>query len=273
MQFVDAAHEREVHGRYSSKKTFASWPQIRDFFAQNPEANFAAATGPASNLVVIDVDGAAGAGSLRALIRKNGKLKRSVRVKTPRGYHFYYSWPGRSVANSVSKVAESIDVRGHNGYIILPGSRGEDGCEYRFLDGYGIDEVAIAGAPDWLVEMIATQPASPSANSNRKPGSTEPEAGSVYGRKALKDELARVEVLAEGQRNDGLNKAAFRMGRLVVKGELDNAAITKALLGAAVGTGLSEAESTRTIASGLAAGRSSSRLYRRARDRRHLVVQ
>jgi len=57
-----------------------------------------------------------------------------------------------------------------------------------------------------------------------------------------------------GQRNDGLNRAAFCLGRLVGGGELSEALVFEALLCSALAVGLGESEAAATIRSGLRAG-------------------
>jgi hypothetical protein len=60
-----------------------------------------------------------------------------------------------------------------------------------------------------------------------------------------------------GSRNDTLNRAAFALGRLVGAGLLDPALVTNELAAAARWAGLGRAETSRTIRSGLTAGRRS----------------
>lgn len=57
-----------------------------------------------------------------------------------------------------------------------------------------------------------------------------------------------------GQRNDGLNRAALCLGRLVGGGELSEALAAEALLCAALALDLGVAEAAATIRSGLGAG-------------------
>ena len=57
-----------------------------------------------------------------------------------------------------------------------------------------------------------------------------------------------------GERNHGLNWAPFCLGQLVGGGELAAELVHRELLTAALSTGLSDAEASRTIRSGLGAG-------------------
>ncbi|CAB4126163.1 Prim_Pol domain containing protein [uncultured Caudovirales phage] len=66
-------------------------------------------------------------------------------VKTARGgYHLYFSGP--DVANSASKLAPGIDVRGVNGYVVGPGSVTENGS-YEV-----IEDRPVATAPQSLID-------------------------------------------------------------------------------------------------------------------------
>ena len=71
---------------------------------------------------------------------------------------------------------------------------------------------------------------------------------------ALDDELSSVALAAVGTRNTTLNRAAFRLGQLAGAGLGSGEEIADALLHAALGAGLCEAEARATIAFGLRAG-------------------
>src|SRR5262249_60282509 len=62
-----------------------------------------------------------------------------------------------------------------------------------------------------------------------------------------------------GTRNHRLNLAAWRLGRLVAGGVVDEAIAREALLAAAVASGLPHHESVGTVRSGMTAGRRSPR--------------
>jgi putative DNA primase/helicase len=73
------------------------------------------ATGAASDLAVADVDGDAGAESLRALERQHGPLPDTVVSLTGSGgRHFLFRHPDGSVPNTVG-VWPGLDVRGDGG--------------------------------------------------------------------------------------------------------------------------------------------------------------
>jgi hypothetical protein len=77
---------------------------------------------------------------------------------------------------------------------------------------------------------------------------------SAYGVGALGREPEAVRGRAVGQRNGGLDRAAFCLGRLVGGGELAEALAAESLLCAALAVGLGEWEAAATIRRGLRAG-------------------
>jgi Bifunctional DNA primase/polymerase, N-terminal/Primase C terminal 1 (PriCT-1) len=78
---------------------------IRKWWRQEPQANIAIATGAASNVFVIDVDGLDAEVELRRLEAKHGTLPATVEVITARGRHVYFQMPETPVRNSAGKIA------------------------------------------------------------------------------------------------------------------------------------------------------------------------
>jgi len=119
--------------------------QITEWWKKWPDAQIGIATGPVSNLVVLDVDGPQGFAWL------SGRLLPETReVETqPGNKHFWFKLPaGRTVKNSAGDFAPEVDVRGAGGYVIAPPSIHHETLKpYRFLN-----KVALAEAPAWLLE-------------------------------------------------------------------------------------------------------------------------
>ena len=230
-------------GGYSSRNTFESVREMYGFLDANPQANFAVATGPGSGVFVVDIDGKEGVEFCRRLIAEHGKFPWTPSVKTPRGgLHFWFKYPSSEIGCSASRIAPKIDVRGDGGCALLPGSIGANGARYRFRHGYSLD-VAIAPAPAWFV-ALASKPRQESTSRSVVPtqrAERPRDVPSRYGAAALKSESAKVRSLPEGRRNDGLNRAAFRMGQLAGAGAVDEGAARAELRTAALATGLWEA--------------------------------
>ena len=152
----------------------------------SPDANVAIRTGAVSRLLVLDVDGDAGAESLRALECEHGALPRTASVVTPRGgQHFYFRHPGREVRNSAGLLGVGLDVRGDAGYVLAPPSVGANGRRYE------PDERApLADVPEWLRARLT------------RPDGTRHAVPASEWQRIVRDGLP------EGQRNHGLARIA-----------------------------------------------------------------
>ena len=194
-----------------------------------PKANIGIPTGSRIGAWVLDVDAPDGHISLARFEAEHGKLPLTLEQRTGGGgrHLFFKLLPGQIVRNSASKVAPGIDVRGEGGYIVAAPSLHESGEEYGF-----VNDAPIVEAPDALMELVLNSP--PTINGD--------------------DCVKAVLEAHEGTRNDTLNKAAFRLGKLVAVAGIGKAeAVTKLLRSADV-VGLPADEAAKTIESGLNAG-------------------
>ena len=118
----------------------------------NEPRNIGIACGP-SKLVVLDEDEV---GALERLASRLGKtLPRTYRVRTGRGWHYYFAAPThRVVGNRAGALkAHHIDVRGGKGgggYVVGAGSLHASGRTYRAED----EAAPLAELPDWIVDLI-----------------------------------------------------------------------------------------------------------------------
>ncbi len=217
------------------------------------------ATGAASGLWVLDVDAPKpdrngdGPAALTALIQEHGPLPATVeQVTGGGGRHLFFAWPRDRlpVRNSAGKLGPGLDVRGEGGYVIVPPSLHHSGNRYAWAKGLALEEMEPPQAPPWLLAMArgGTSEPPPSPPAPRAKGAT------PYGQRALANELVELARVAQGERNEALNKATFKLGQLVAGGQLERGQVEAALLGAASGLGLPEREARATIKSGLEAG-------------------
>ena len=96
---------------------------IKQWWQQEPQFNLAIATGAASGIFVVDIDGLDAEAELRRLETEHGELPATVEVVTPRpGRHLYFRMPGAPLRNSASKIAPGIDVRAAGGFVVCPPS-------------------------------------------------------------------------------------------------------------------------------------------------------
>lgn len=237
---------------------------IREWWRRSPSANVGIATGGPSGLVVVDVDlPRGGEESLRTLRATGHRLPRTLEVLTGGGgLHLFYAHPGGvRVSNTagrlpgVGEALPGIDLRGDGGYVVVPPSVHASGLRYQWNPG------PIVALPAWARPPVGPLPRSLGEKAPPVAGA------SAYGSAALARQVESVRGLPVGQRNDGLNRAAFSLGRLVGGGELSERLVHEALLAAALATGLGERESERTIRSGLSAGKAVPRRAPGTQDR------
>lgn len=122
--------------------------RIHSWWQKWPKANIGIVTGAISGIVVLDVDGDVGRGSL-----KSHHLPLTPVVVTGKGCHYYFSHPGGTVPNGV-KVLPGVDVRGDGGLVVAPPSLHASGRRYQWAPGLSPDETDLAPCPDWLLELL-----------------------------------------------------------------------------------------------------------------------
>jgi hypothetical protein len=167
---------------------------IKGWWRGNSDCNIGLATGAASGVFVVDIDGASAEAVLRELEERHGALPATVEAITTRGRHLYFRWPdGAEVRNSAGRITAGIDVRGEGGYVIAPPSVHPCGRRYSW-SVHSAD--TFAGAPEWLLETLATRaPAAVAA------------APAVSWRDIVRNEIT------EGRRNDTLARLAGHLLR------------------------------------------------------------
>jgi len=101
--------------------------QITAWWTAEPRANIGVATGTASGVLVVDIDGAEGEASIQAL----GPMPETLEVKTGKGRHLYYQHvPGFTIGTS--KIGHHVDHRGEGGYVVAPPSVHPSGSIYEW---------------------------------------------------------------------------------------------------------------------------------------------
>lgn len=245
-----AKHPVTRHGVYDASSDPVL---IREWWRRTPGANVGIATGGASGLVVVDLDLLRGGReSLRVVLAAGTELPPTLRSYTGGGgLHLFYRQPeGVQVPNTAGRLPgvaaplPGIDLRGQGGYVVAPPSVHASGRRYRW------DHRSIASLPAWVWPPAQLRRPAAAADHAR------PSAGTTaYGSAALARQVESVRRLTLGRRNDGLNRAAFSLGRLVGGGELSETLVYEDLLAAARAIGLGEREAAGTIRSGLGAGK------------------
>ncbi|WP_338692835.1 phage/plasmid primase, P4 family [Bradyrhizobium sp. 26S5] len=109
--------------------------QIRDWWAQWPDAMIGVPTGPASGIDVIDIDVKPQEFIDGFTFLPQWESLSLLIVRTPSGgAHLWFKSDGK-VRNSTDRLAPGIDTRGDGGYVIVPPSANHDRARYEFMRG------------------------------------------------------------------------------------------------------------------------------------------
>jgi hypothetical protein len=130
---------------------------INDWWGAESALNVAVATGAASKVFVVDVDGVEAEAGLRKLEDLHGALPPTIESITGRagGRHLWFQHPGdRRLKNTEGRIAPKIDSRGDGGYVLSPPSLHPSGRRY----AWSVDSTnTFAEAPGWLLDKITEQ--------------------------------------------------------------------------------------------------------------------
>jgi Bifunctional DNA primase/polymerase, N-terminal len=231
------------HPRLTGWRTLASADpaQLRGWWARWPTANVGLATGVRFD--VLDVDGPDGEAELRALIQAAAVPRGGPLARTGGGgWHLLFAPTG---LGNRGGFRPGLDWRGRGGLVVAPPSQHPSGRYYRWVRPVGAE---LPEVPAGLRALLAGPPRPAPAPPPLAPGRG-------YGAAALGGEVARVAAAGPGGRQQALNVAAFKLGRLVAAGHLEEARVAAELGAAARAVGLGEAEIAKTIRRALADAR------------------
>jgi Bifunctional DNA primase/polymerase, N-terminal len=139
----------------------AAWPtqattdeaKIRGWWRTWPTADIGIVTG--DGLLVLDVDPRNGGdATLADLERAHGVLPETPRGITGGGGTHVFLRVDGPVTNRVG-LAPGLDVRGDRGFVIVPPSLHKSGRYYEWEIGASLEDVPLAPAPPWLLELVA----------------------------------------------------------------------------------------------------------------------
>lgn len=209
-----------------------------------PGLGVAMPTGAVSGMWVLDIDkGKGGPESLQRLEAEHGALPPTLKANTGGGGAHYFFSADRPVKNTVSKIGPGIDTRGDGGYVVIPPSPHPSGRAYEW-DQNCAD---VAPAPAWLYALLTQSSQAPTGQAGTKDKSPAFWAARL---EVLRRDL---ETVAEGGRNNALNRAFFRMKDGIEAGAIPAERVRRTLSSAAVAAGLPAAEVAKTAASALSA--------------------
>lgn len=245
-----------VHGCHDAT---CDYRQLDRWWRARPAANIGLATG--HRFDALDIDSPDALETITELYGPDA-VPTTTTVATAKGWHLYVTPTGHG--NRAGLLA-GVDYRGRGGYVIAPPSIHPSGATYRFtardpladalVCAHGpVRTSTLAAAPAWLMGLLEPPPRAVDETSRLRQVCADGRAVR-YGSAALHGEAEAVAAAPEGQRNDTLNRAAFRVGQLVAAGLIEPTRAADILLSAALFAGLGQVEAEGTIASGLKAGR------------------
>ena len=176
---------RGIHEATTDEATISAW------WDRWPQANIGMST---NKVCVLDVDIHKGGGdSLKRLNASYGELPKTwTSITGSGGRHYFFATPPNEVIKNAVHVGKfkGIDFRGHNGYIVAPGSQGVAG-DYRWSVP---PSYPLAPLPSWLLRMLRH---------------------GVRVRSIRREKLVNTEIdigkfdrIPDGQRNEGLARLA-----------------------------------------------------------------
>jgi hypothetical protein len=193
---------------------------IKSMFAHYPNANIGVATGEESGFFVLDVDPRNGGDeSLQALEAEYGPLPHTVRQNTGNGgEHIFFKCPkGITFKNQAGKLGPGLDIKTDGGYIVVEPSIHPNGRPYAFDVCHHPEEVEIAEAPQWLLNLLTQKkPKKPSFVVD----SYHCKRTSGLGRTVLASEVEKIKNAPIGEQEVTLNNASLNIGGLVKDGHI-----------------------------------------------------
>ena len=129
---------------------------IRNWFEIRRNANVGIATGAVSGFFVLDIDPRHGGDlTLENLEAEHGPLPHTVEQLTGGGgRHLLFKHPGRRVPTRNESLGPGLDVKGDGGYIVVEPSNHVSGGHYAWELSSHPNNVPIAEAPAWLLDMV-----------------------------------------------------------------------------------------------------------------------
>jgi hypothetical protein len=175
--------------------------QVAEWWTKYPTANIGCRL--PGHIIVIDVDPRSG-GSLQGLIDVAGAMSPTLRSFSGRGdggMHLFYDRDGLGKIDR-SRLPQGVDIKDHDGYVILPPSIHPDTRKpYRWDD----QARPIMPLPEGLRRLLAPAP----RPARRSAGFAISGLGDLAQRRLVRM-LETIAGAAEGSRNDVLNDLAYK---------------------------------------------------------------
>jgi hypothetical protein len=201
---------------------------LATLWARHPGVLVGVASGPASGLAILDIDGRNG--GREWWIANKDRLPRTRRHRTRSGGLHVLFRHKSGIRNSASKIAPGVDTRGEGGYVIW----------WPALGFPVQDPDLLADWPSWLLPPPEPTPA---------PRPLRPRDSGPATLAAIEGIVRTVATAPTGQRNRITFWGACRMVENAREGKISDGLARELLLEAASHNGLPMAEANRTIKS------------------------
>lgn len=122
--------------------------EVKLFWTAMPDANIGI---HCAGMIVVDVDVHKGGDASLAALEAIYDLPDTRVCCTPSGGRHLYYLVDVDVPNGVDRLGAGIDIRGHSGYVVAPGSTVGAG-DYLWAD----PNTPVARAPQWLIDKLGT---------------------------------------------------------------------------------------------------------------------
>ena len=163
------------------KNETATEAELYAWAAMKDELNIGIVCGVTSNITVVDADTQEAVDMLEGM-----NLPDTLKVKTKKGYHYYYKYCANPVLSNAVRIVEGVDIRTQGGQVVAPGSQHVSGFIYSWFN----EGTPIAEFPQALEDLFT--------------------ASAQKTRENNKD----VSNIAEGSRNSSLTSLAGSMKHL-----------------------------------------------------------
>jgi hypothetical protein len=234
--------------------------KIREWWERWPDAGVG---WPQGQTITVDADrhgGPDGVAELAKLLNGSGQGHPIVDTAGGGEHHIFLMPAGMELGNREGALkGRGINIRGKNGFIVAPGTLRPDGKLWRARAGTpgvatALQNKVLPELPKVIVDLILADTHKPPTQPTACPASVS-DRERRYADEALAGMVLDVMHAPKGSRNNELNAKAYKLGRIVAAGWLDEGRARAAIAAAGAAAGLDADEIPKTVISGFEAGK------------------
>jgi hypothetical protein len=214
--------------------------------------NLGVATGAASGVQVVDLDGSKGIASYASYVAAG--LPKTWCAFTPGGVHLYFAQPeGEPLPNTAGKLGPGIDTRGDGGYVVAPPSRlGFSAAYCWLLAPWELEQPA--PLPRKILDALRPRrPSTPATFSPRRSFAPDLD-GAPWALQKLEAKARELAHAGKGARDAMLTAVAYWAGSRAREGHLRRSVAQAALLEAITSWGPVSSRDRSKVEKGIDAG-------------------